>query len=298
MALLSGTDAKMRLNSRLQKSRHGIYYLRVQRHGFDRRWSLHTRDPIAATLAAHELSARILSMTIDFSRASHGWVLETNGNDIRITTEDNDADRKSATEALIIAMQSRTPTAPVAAVASTESAAPVTQAKPSTVSIGWALAEYQLHLMKDLTPKSEPNLKTRKQALSALRKLVLLLDEDFNMSGLSDEVVEDIWLPDRLKNAVLTTARRDLSYLWGFVEWAANKKRAYAPAKLTFSIKAESEYTGHSGSNSVRSKVYGRNPISLDNMHKQAVSHIDWNRYCGWSPDVAILKAKADQFIL
>jgi len=42
----------MKLKSFLVKSRHGIYYLRLQRHGKDRRISLRTRDPLIASVYA------------------------------------------------------------------------------------------------------------------------------------------------------------------------------------------------------------------------------------------------------
>ena len=55
----------MRLESRLQKSRHGIYYLRIQSEVLDRRCSLGTRDPFLASIVAHEFSAKLLTMKID-----------------------------------------------------------------------------------------------------------------------------------------------------------------------------------------------------------------------------------------
>ena len=43
----------MLLNSYFVKSRHGIYYLRIQRKGVDKRVSLRNRDPIIAKLSAY-----------------------------------------------------------------------------------------------------------------------------------------------------------------------------------------------------------------------------------------------------
>ncbi|HQN65531.1 MAG TPA: hypothetical protein PLP44_07680 [Methylophilus sp.] len=53
------------LHSRLVKSRHGIYSFRLQQGGIDKRWSLGTRDPKEATIAAYRLGAKINSMDID-----------------------------------------------------------------------------------------------------------------------------------------------------------------------------------------------------------------------------------------
>lgn len=38
VSLLGVTDDAMRLSSRLIKSRHGIYYFRLQQGGIDKRW--------------------------------------------------------------------------------------------------------------------------------------------------------------------------------------------------------------------------------------------------------------------
>ena len=66
----------MKLYSRLVKSRHGIYYLRLQVSGIDKRWSLGTRDPSQASIAAYKIGAKILSMKIDPTKIK-GWTLKT-----------------------------------------------------------------------------------------------------------------------------------------------------------------------------------------------------------------------------
>ena len=55
----------MKLKSFLVKSRHGIYYLRLQRHGKDRRISLRTRDPLIASISSYRLGALIARMDIN-----------------------------------------------------------------------------------------------------------------------------------------------------------------------------------------------------------------------------------------
>lgn len=97
----------MRLDSRLQKSPHGIYYLRIQRYGLDQRWSLRTRDPLLAAIAAHELSVKLLHMKInlDMSRPRLGWSVVTDGHNVEVKTEDNDADRQGGKEALAMVLE-------------------------------------------------------------------------------------------------------------------------------------------------------------------------------------------------
>ena len=103
----------MRLDSRLQKSPHGIYYLRIQRLGIDRRWSLRTRDLITATIAAHQLSVSLLQMKInlDMSRPRLGWSMRTDGHNVEVKTEDNDADRQSGKEILAMVLETLKPKA-------------------------------------------------------------------------------------------------------------------------------------------------------------------------------------------
>ena len=52
-----------KLASHLMLSRHGIYYLRVERDGIERRKSLHTRDPFKARAAAWRFGATIYDMS-------------------------------------------------------------------------------------------------------------------------------------------------------------------------------------------------------------------------------------------
>ena len=62
--------------SLLQKSRHGIYYLRIQRAGIDRRISLRTRDPNQAKIAAAICHATLSHMKIDPTKIK-GWTLRS-----------------------------------------------------------------------------------------------------------------------------------------------------------------------------------------------------------------------------
>jgi integrase len=55
----------IRLASHLKKSRHGIYYFRVNKNGKEISFSLRTRDPRRAKIAAYTLSASIFSVEFD-----------------------------------------------------------------------------------------------------------------------------------------------------------------------------------------------------------------------------------------
>lgn len=435
----------MRLDSRLQISRHGIYYLRTQRDGLDQRWSLRTRDPKIAVIAAHEFSARLLKMRIDLTKQYSSFTLRADGDKIELETEDNDADRAAGTaaflSALAIARQAATP----AQLSNIH--LPV---EKIIITLGTAIEKYKPQL-------SESNiaLKSQKMALGVLSGLELMLGTDFDMCKLDNATIRDHWYKTRIKTIAKTTAKRDLSFIRAFVAWAADDERQYCQAVLTFSIeakgenyeyfnkddlklifdnlplharnswqfwivilglytggriaelaglrteyisekselnvmrlagtktddsdrlipihpdlislgflsyvqhrrtykqemlfdikhneqngagaqaskwfttykasigladrlkvfhsfrhtivdlmnqasvgdKAGSQYTGHAGAGGVRNVVYGRNPLSLTVMQAEVVDKINWQKYCGWSPDFATLREKSAQFL-
>lgn len=65
----------MKLNSYLVKSRHGIYYLRLQRHGLDKRISLRTKDLSSASTAAYRFGATMSAMNDKIKFASQAEIL-------------------------------------------------------------------------------------------------------------------------------------------------------------------------------------------------------------------------------
>lgn len=454
----------MRLDSRLQKSPHGIYYLRIQRYGLDQRWSLRTRDPLLAAIAAHELSVKLLHMKInlDMSRPRLGWSMRTDGHNVEVKTEDNDADRQSGKEILAMVLETLktkaatplqtapVPHAPISTLADVNSELIIKK----TVTLEVAITEYEPFLLNRVA-QGEIVEKTKRQALSTLDGLKVLFGPKFNMFELTDEIIQDKWFVNRRLTVENDTARRDLSHVRRFVEWAAFRSRKYTPAELTFSVKANgrnydyfdaedlrlifnnlpaaaiepwqfwitvlglytgarigeiaclradwfsvksglqtmflagnktdtsprtlpihadllaiglldfvekrrkanhemlfdvvfsksngwgdepsgwfteykktinltaelkvfhsfrhtitdllnqlevgdkagSQYTGHAPPGGVRNKVYGRKPLSLKVMQDSVVSKICWKSYCDWSPDLTLLKAKADKFL-
>lgn len=245
----------MQLDSRLQKSRHGIYYLRIQRHGLDRRWSLRTRDPLVAAIHAHELSVTLLRMNNVPTKPFSGFTLKADGDKYELTTEDNDSDRADGTAAFLLAqkqrldrleeMRTQISAIDLAEAQSKINALELTLAQSSsqsvavnnkkTITIATAIIEYQTFL-----DKSKIAVKSKKMALSVLNNLKLLLGAGFDMHSLTDDVIENVWLADRLKSVAETTAKRDLSFIRGFVEWSFKSK--YTPAELTFAVVATGEH--------------------------------------------------------
>lgn len=219
----------MKLHSRLIKSRHGIYYFRIQQHGIDKRWSLGTRDPIKASIAAYKIGAKITGMKIDPSKIK-GWTINIDGANIELSTEDNDADRQSAQIALKAALKT------IALINQQPSQTKLGVLQTPTLSLAEAISKYTPVLFE-----SDQKEKSKRMALSVLNNLKELLGGNFNMSELDDYIIEDIWLESRLKTVTRTTAKRDLSFIRSFVAWAADRKRNFAPAKLTFAIEAKGE---------------------------------------------------------
>ncbi|MDO9204703.1 site-specific integrase [Methylotenera sp.] len=220
----------MRLYSRLKKSRHGIYYLRIQQDGIDRRWSISTRDPEVAAIAAYNLGATIAKMKIDPTKIK-SWTLESDGQSLKVTTEDNDDDRESAIEALVVYAKVKATLPPPPS----SSRQPTTPAP--TISLDAAIKEYEPHLMKSKLAE-----KSKKMALSTLNNLMKRLGADFDLSKLTDDVIESKWLEPKLTVVAETTVKRDLSFIRAFVAYAADKKRRYCPAPLTLTLEAKGQH--------------------------------------------------------
>lgn len=67
-------------------------------------------------------------------------------------------------------------------------------------------------------------------ALSTLENLASLIGADYEMNKLDDEVIENMWLESRLTEVAETTAKRDLSFIKKFMEWASHKNAFTATA--------------------------------------------------------------------
>ena len=210
----------MSLDCRLQISPYGIYYLRIQSSGLDRKWSLRTRDPKIAAIASHALSVKLLQMkiNIDMNRPRLGWdIEEKDGQIVKIKTEDNDADRQGALEIYKLNLAHKlalaelanlaktslpihsipVPHSPISNVASNELTLNPESVIKKTVTLEFAITEYEPVLIKRVE-NGDLAAKTKKQAMSVLNGLKDLLGAKFNMYELTDEVVEDRWFTNRL----------------------------------------------------------------------------------------------------
>ena len=163
----------------LQKAPNGYFYLRSQRDGKDRRISLKTKDLATAKLAAAIMHVTLTCMTINPNKIKD-WTLESDGQNIKITTENNDADRASALEAVKVIAARHTQ--------ENDSYHSVIQNK-LTITLGEAIAEYKPSLAKTDIP-----LKTQRMTKSVLADLVERVGTAFNMAEISDEIVEEKWL--------------------------------------------------------------------------------------------------------
>lgn len=209
----------------LQKAPSGYYFLRFQRNGSDRRISLKTKDLATARLAADVARATLSQMTIDPTKIK-SWTLELDGEKLKIQTDDNDADRASALEAVKIMAESRQP----------QDTYKSNIQNRFTKTLGEAILEYS-----PVLAKSNTALKTQRMAESTLNELAKKLGASFNMNLLNDEAIEEKWLNHRLESVAATTAKRDLTFIRGFIGWASDKKRKYCPAPLTLTVAAKGE---------------------------------------------------------
>jgi integrase len=212
----------------LEVAPSGIYHLRIQIGGTNRRLSLKTKNPTEAKLAAAIAHATISNMIIDPNKIK-GWTLETSGQNIKITTDNTPEDRASALEALKIIAGSQQQKA--------QDSYPSVIQNRKTITIGEALEEYRPHLLKTTVAE-----KTKVQAMSTVTAMVKKIGASFNIGDeqLEDEIQEK-WVDVRLEQVTRATVKRELSFVRGFIEWAADRKRKYAKAPLTISINAINE---------------------------------------------------------
>ncbi len=221
----------MQLNSYLVKSRHGIYYLRLQRKGVDKRVSLRTRDPSKAIWFAYKFGAT-MSNGFDFANL-RGWQVEKNDQDFILKTDGTERDNADGLKALALLLQ-----------ASISTHTPSVSNQPSiqgsgikkTISLKRAIGEYRSFLEdKKNAPKSQ------RMALSTLDDLVKILGSNYDLSLITDRVIKDKWISHRLNIDKVkgTTIKRDLSFIRQFIEWAIDSERNYCPSPLTLTFKAD-----------------------------------------------------------
>lgn len=224
---ISGVTASvtvdMQLNSYLVKSRHGIYYLRVQRCGVDKRVSLRTRDPEKARISAYKFGAFMAKNDFGFDLSNISkWMVKTDTFEIKTDGTDKDSAEGLKALALLVGAASQGQKSQAAKLAFT--------------SLRDAIDEYKPFLGK--TKLAE---KSKSMAISTLNGLLNLLGADFDVALINDDLIQEKWVSKRLSEVADTTVKRDLSFIRKFVEWAADSKRMYCSTPLTLTIDAESE---------------------------------------------------------
>ncbi len=203
----------------IQKAPSGNYFLRIQRSGKDRRISLKTKNLSEAKLAALIMRATLSSMQIDPNKIKN-WTLETDGQNIKISTDNTPEDRASALEAVKIIAQTRQNH-------EADSYHSTIQNR-HTITLGEALIEYHEVLAKHTIAE-----KTKVMARSSLAQMVAKLGAGFNVGAadLQDQI-EQKWVNVRLELVTRATVKRELSFIRGFIDFCAKKKYARAPLDL------------------------------------------------------------------
>ncbi len=237
----------MKLPSRILKSRYGIYYLRLQKYGLDRRISLRTRDPLAASLAAYKLGATIAGMDIDklnnlTATDIKQWTVETTGDSIKISTDGSEKDHQRALEAMKLMLETRS-----SRYQETQKPSPSQQASVDAAmsifnitTLRWALDTYYPTLNK-----SDSALKTKKMAKSVLERIADVMHANFDMRNFTDEAVDRMWMQSRLLEVAGSTVKKELSWVRAFSEWCAASARQYCPAPLTLTVSASKSKNDH-----------------------------------------------------
>lgn len=222
----------MRLYSYLYKNRFGIYYLRVQKNGVDRRISLRTRDPELARQYSYQFGARIAPMKIN-DRISV-WGLRVTADTFEVT------DVKTEEEAAqVAALASKYFAHQQQLVASKALSAPEDEAFFPPVFLADAIYEYILSIRvrqetsEDKTP--EKSLRMMQSTLNDLSSRV----GNIYVHQLTDQLVLTKWREPRRLEVADSTVKRDLSFIRGFSEWCAEKGRNYLakPIEVTLTVK-------------------------------------------------------------
>lgn len=239
----------MRLPSHLVLSRHGVFYLRLQSGGIDRRVSLRTKDPKKAIMAAYGFGLAKMSSP---GKISELIVKHTPDGALEIRTDGTAAENQTAVEISNMLYQARIRLAEIQAQGNQQlSAAQIQEAlliqaavqngqlpavsQPGPllkrVSLRDAVAEYLPEI-----DKSGNEAKTIRQAKSKLNQLVERLGADFDMSDFTNENIEKLWMSPRLQEVEGTTVKKELSWINEFSRWASKSSRKYCPAALTLNV--------------------------------------------------------------
>lgn len=242
--------AKLQHLSNIQISKSGIYYLRCQRGGINRKISLHTRDYQLAKLAKLRHDAILLGMKIEKDNIKQ-WILRSSPNgDISIETTGEKDDMASATQIAesIVRMRAQreyaaTPPAVLESIDRVASLLVEQQSQAQNhkkIKLAIAVADY---IKKELAV-GEKASKSISMAISVLNKMTKLAG-DVDCDFINDIWLEDFWLINRLKTVSQSTAKRDLSFVRAFGAWAAHRKQNYIPIAFKFAVASSAVKKNH-----------------------------------------------------
>jgi integrase len=256
-SVTSSVTGYMQLNSYLVKSRHGIYYLRIQRNGSDNRVSLRTKNYSEAQIAAYHFGAKIRTM-INTKNIS-GWALKL-PDGTELSTEDNPEDRASGLEALRILANS----------AHLKNATAQLYVPPppvvNKICLGDAIRKYK----PDMESSGDAQ-KTINMTNTLLLQLVAAMGEDFDMSLFNDASVKLLWLDPRLKAITKrgtliapSTVKKELTWVRNFGEWSSHDSRKYCPCPLSLTQAAKNVHREYFNGNDLK-LIFDTLPASADN---------------------------------
>lgn len=225
----------MKLPSHLAISRYGIYYLRIERNGVEKRRSLRTRDPSEALAAAYKFGATIYGMT---TKSRFGYTLETPT--IKIKTDGSAEDHSRAMEALSsipqlseaellnIRMQGERELAQIYAEAAEwrrQQEQASAQVKPEPARLQTLQAALDDYLAEKSNEWREGTLVTYK---SIFNRFIL----EFGATTFISSVTAEQFIRYRKPLELIThpdTIDRDCGALKGWFEWAIKRQRYLGP---------------------------------------------------------------------
>lgn len=230
----------MRLYSYLYKNRFGIYYLRIQKNGIDRRISLRTRDPDVARVHSYEFGANISRMSTKNKLSQWDAKVNPDGT-IEITDIKSAEDAQSAQDYTLAVMQQM----------DKYRQQDVSSHLQPRMKFRTALFEYLvLHSAEQSlddstdTKKKLYAYKTLKMDTKVLNELSDRLD-DIYLHELTDKLVFEKWLKHRMDEVKNATVKRELTSIKKFVNWCCEPAREYMNKKLSLTVKVNRKDVEH-----------------------------------------------------
>lgn len=230
----------MRLYSYLYKNRFGIYYLRIQKNGVDRRISLRTRDPELARHYSYQFGASISPMKMNKEISVWGLKISNDGFEATDIKTKEEAEQVEVLVSKFLAHRQ--------ILASAKSNVIEEEYFSPPILLKDAIYEYLLQTKVISDSKEDPKDRVPEKSFNMMKSTLYDLKSrvgDIYVHQLTDELVLNKWREPRRTEVADTTVKRDLSFIRAFSNWCAEKGRGYIPKPLEISLTVKKKNRNH-----------------------------------------------------